>query len=160
MSLTPAKNGKSTLRKICVNIIPVFLILTALALSLSCRPEPTAPQEASVIIIEPQTGATLSTNTVTIKTFVENFELINKVGQNNSQTEGHIIYYKDVTPPLMQGKEALTGPDTYVISAESSHIWQDVPPGQHTFWVQLVNNDNTSLQPPAAVRTIVTIASE
>ncbi len=52
---------------------------------------------------------------------------------------------------------ATTSPGTFEVSAKTSYIWQNVPPGQHTFTVQLVNNDNTPLDPPVTVRANVTL---
>jgi hypothetical protein len=153
--VTPANNSRPNLRKIY--LVAVLFILLVLILFPSCRPEPLSPQEAIVIIMSPLAETTLSTNAVTIKTFVENFTLIDKVGQNNSPGEGHLIYYLDVTPPLKQGEPSLTGEGSYVISTELTLTWQNVPAGQHIFWAQLVNNDNTPLQPPSAVRVPVTL---
>jgi hypothetical protein len=123
----------------------------------ACRPEPLAPQNARVMIIDPPAESTKTTNTMTIKTFVENFDLVDKSGQSNEPGEGHIVYYLDVTPPIEQGVSALTAEGTYAISTDTTYIWDGLKPGTHTFWVQLVNNDNTPLEPPAAVRVYVTV---
>lgn len=131
--------------------ISLILLLTA------CHPEPVMPQDARILIIDPAAESTLATQTLTIKTFVERFSLVNKTGQQNVAGEGHIVYYKDVTPPMEQGKSALSADGTYAISTDTSHTWNNVPPGTHTFWVQLVNNDNTPLEPQAAVRVYVTV---
>jgi len=96
---------------------------------------------------------------VTVETFVENFELVDKVGEANVPGEGHIVYYFDVTPPIKQDEQATTAEGTYAISTELSHTWNDVGVGPHVFWVQLVNNDNTPLEPASAVRVPVTAIS-
>ena len=124
-------------------VVFVFLLLAA------CHPEPVVPQDARILIIDPAAESTRQAGAVTIKTFVERFELTDE--------NGHIVYYMDVTPPMVQGESALTAAGSYAASTEKSHTWDNVPPGEHTFWVQLVNNDNTPLQPPQAVRVYVTV---
>ena len=137
----------------------VFLTLFSLAAALftGCHPEPVIPQDARVLIIDPAAESTVTTSTVTIKTFVERFNLVDKAGQPNSPGEGHLVYYMDAQPPLEQGNSALTPEGTYAVTTETSRTWLNVPPGTHTFWVQLVNNDDTPLEPPAAVRVYVTV---
>ena len=132
----------------------VLLLLMPLT---ACHPEPVVPQDARVLIIDPAAESTLTTNAVTIKTFVERFSLVNRTGEQNVAGEGHIVYCMDSTPPLEQGKSAISENVTYAISSETSYTWNNVQPGVHTFWVQLVNNDNTPLEPPAAVRVYVTV---
>jgi len=134
-----------------------MLLLSVLLLSTACNPEPVAPQDPTVLIIDPAAESTISSDTVTIRAFVERFDLVDKIGQPNSPGEGHVLYYMDVTPPMQQGESALSADGTYAISMDTSHTWNNVQPGTHTFWVQLVNNDNTPLEPPAAVRVYVTV---
>jgi hypothetical protein len=125
----------------------------------SCRPEPVAPDDARVIILQPSADSAISSNSVTVRTYVEYFNLVDKSGQANKPGEGHIIFYLDVAPPTVSGQSAITYGGTYIISAKKSFTWENVLPGQHSFWVQLVNNDNTVLEPPAAVRVPLTIIS-
>ncbi len=135
----------------------ILLVIVPLS---SCRPEPVAPDDARVIVIQPSADAVLSSGPVTVRTFVEYFKLVDKTGQSNQPGEGHLIFYKDVTPALSKGKSALTADGTYMITVEKSYTWENVLPGQHSFWVQLVNNDNTVLEPPVAVRIPVTVVSQ
>ena len=130
------------------------LILPSLV---SCRPEPVAPEEARVLILEPSADSTINYANVSVKTYVEIFNLVDKIGQANVPGEGHIVFYLDVTPPLNKGESALTGAGTYFVTRDTVHVWEKVPAGAHTFWVQLVNNDNTPLEPPAAVYVPVTV---
>jgi hypothetical protein len=71
-----------------------------------------------------------------------------KIGKPAAPGEGHFIYYYDVTPPTDPGKPALTEKGTYAITADSIASWLGVLPGEYKVWVQLVNNDNTPLEPP------------
>lgn len=139
------------------NYLLLISIILLTPVTVSCHPEPLAPQEARVLIINPAAESILETNAVEVRAFIENFTIVNKVGQNNTPAMGHIIYYKDATPPMVQGKEALTAQGTYMISTGLSYTWTNVQAGKHIFWVQLVNNDNTPLEPPAAVNVPITI---
>jgi hypothetical protein len=123
----------------------------------ACRPEPVASGEGQIIILNPSAGETISSSAVTVNVFVENIKLADKSGQPNQPGEGHIIYYLDVTPPLGKGQSALTIEGSYALSNSKTHTWENVTAGPHNFWVQLVNNDNTPLEPPAAVRVPVTV---
>ena len=73
------------------------------------------------------------------------------------QGEGHIIYYLDVDAPTAPGSPALTAPGTYVISAATSYQWADVPDAVHTLSVELVNNDNTPLNPPVTAKVSISV---
>jgi hypothetical protein len=141
--------------------VPIILSLLFISLILlsftACHPEPVFPQDARVLIIDPPAESTLDTNSVTIRMFVERFNLVDKTGQQNSPGEGHIVYYMDVTPPMEGGESALSAEGTYTVSTDTSHTWSNIQPGMHAFWVQLVNNDNSPLDPQAAVRVYVTV---
>jgi hypothetical protein len=144
-------------RRILQKLFALSFISLIILLSAACHPEPVVPQDASVLIIDPAAESVTTANSITIKTFIERLNVVEKTGQQNKPGEGHIIYYMDVTPPMEQGKSALSDEGTYAISTETAHTWNNLKPGTHTFWVQLVNNDNTPLEPPAAVRVYVTV---
>ena len=140
-----------------VRIFSVLSLLLLLALAITaCHPEPVVPQEARIYILNPAAESATTRNSITIQTFVDRFNLVDKAGQTKEPGEGHIIYYRDVTPPLEPGKSALTADGTYAVSIERSYTWSSLEPGTHTFWVQLVNNDNTPIEPQAAVRVYIT----
>ena len=139
----------------------VLLLLTVIVLAAStlagCRPEPVAPDDPTILILDPPANAHLSGGEVTVRTFVSYLTLSNAIGQPAKPGEGHIVYYMDVTPPVVRGESALTDPGTYVATTDKVHVWDNVPAGDHVFWVQLVSNNNTPLEPPAAVRVPVTM---
>ncbi len=83
-----------------------------------------------------------------VKITVSKFTIVNKLGQPNVPGEGHVIYYLDVTPPITPGKAAVTAPNTYSETADTSYTWPNLAAGSHTLSVQLVNNDGTPLNPP------------
>ena len=80
---------------------------------------------------------------------VSGFKLVDKVGQPVTPGEGHIIYYVDVDPSTTPGTSAVTTGGSYVTSADTAIVWANLPKGAHKVAVQLVNNDNTPLTPPA-----------
>ncbi len=129
----------------------------AATMVVACRPEPVAPDDATILILDPPANARLSGSEVTIRTFVNYVTLVDKIGQPAAPGEGHIVYYMDVTPPVVKGETGLTDPGTYFATTEKIHIWTNVPAGDHVFWVQLVSNNNTPLEPPAAVRVPITM---
>ena len=143
--------------KTALKVIPLVILGLILPAFVSCRPEPVSPQEGRILILEPAADSRVSSPNITVRTYVEFFSLVDKIGQANLPGEGHIIYYMDVTPPLKKGESALTTEGTYFITKDKSHTWENVPAGAHTFWVQLVNNDNTPLEPASAVRSPVTV---
>jgi hypothetical protein len=136
--------------------VPAMLLIVSLVFS-ACHPEPVFPQDSRLLIINPSAESVLTTGDVTIRAFVERFDIVDKIGRQNSPEEGHLVYYMDVTPPMEHGKSALSTEGTYAVSTETSYTWKNVEPGEHVFWVQLVNNDNTPLEPQAAVRVYATV---
>jgi len=136
------------------------LLLLSPAIFGACHPAPSSPQDARILIIDPASGAEVPAGDVAVQVFVERFELVDMGDSDNVVGQGHIVYYMDVKPPLDQGETALTAEGTYATSIETSHTWSKVAPGEHTFWAQLVNNDDTPLVPPAAVRVDVDAAAQ
>ena len=141
--------------RISTSILTILLIFTGVLSA--CHPEPVYPQDSRVLIINPAMDSTLDSGDIAVKAFVEQFDIVDKIGQKNSAGEGHLVYYMDVTPPMKQGERALSAEGTYAISTETSYTWKSVEAGKHVFWVQLVNNDNTPIEPQAAVRINVAV---
>lgn len=136
----------------------LLLLILVLPLLLSCRQTaPLAPEEPVVTLLSPSNGEILKSGDVRVRIYPQNFNMVPASGQPNKANEGHAIYYLDVSAPLKAGSPAITAAGTCAVSAEASHIWQNIPPGEHTFIVQLVNNDDTPLLAPTAVRAMVTI---
>ena len=112
---------------------------------------------AVFITSPPFDGGVLSGN-VTITVQVTHFVLGGGGGTNRSGS-GRLIYYRDVVPPVVQGQPALTVPGSYAISSSDVYTWSGVQPGTHTFSVQLVNPDDSPLDPPAIDAIDVTAVS-
>ena len=144
-----------------VSLIP-FLIVVVLALAIGvlpgcaaitgAGPVPDASAPSVEIVIpgeECLLGGLHGEGQVLVAVDVENFVLTGDIGLTNIPGEGHIHYYLDASPPLEPGRAAVTGPGTYAESDETAYYWPKPENGVHTFSVELVNNDHTSLDPPA-----------
>ena len=103
--------------------------------------------EPQVLILAPDFDGGILAGNVTIVVQVTRFTLTPPGGPKAPGT-GHLIYYRDVVPPVAPGQPAVTAPGTSVASLSDTLTWEDVTPGTHTFAVQLVQADNTPLRPP------------
>ncbi len=136
----------------------LLLLLPVLTLLPSCRTAtPIAPEEPIVVLISPNNGEVRDAGDVEVRIYVQNFDIVPNTGQDNKAGEGHAIAYLDASAPLKLRTPATTAPGTYAATAETSYTWPYVSPGQHTFTVQLANNDNTPLDQPVTVRANVTV---
>ncbi len=101
-----------------------------------------------ISITAPANNATVPVGPVMIQTKVNNFTLSDQPGIN----QGKVIYYIDSEIPRELGKPATAS--NSVTSTADSNTWQ-MPPGTHTFGVQLVNSDLTPLNPPVYAAIVV-----
>ena len=138
----------------------LLLLILLLPMLLSCRAEPLAPEEPVVVLLSPSDRSTLAGGDIEVRIYLRNFNMAQNTGQPNKASEGHAIYYLDVAAPLKPGDPATTAPGTFVATADTSYIWPNISAGPHTFTVQLVNNDDTPLVAPVAVRANVNVTSK
>jgi hypothetical protein len=128
--------------------------------SMSAQASPPVPGN----IVEPLPSPSTTSVTyyeATVTASVYNFKLNDdNIGKANVPGEGHYIYYLDAAPPTTQGQPAFTAPGSYRISASHAVSWNNVPVGEHTLAVQLVNNDNTPLEPAVIMETTLTMPAE
>jgi hypothetical protein len=131
-------------------------------------PVPTAPEIRNISVLPslpnpsftPETPQPVGPLEVQVACTIHNFKMNDdSIGQQNVSGEGHLIYYFDVQPPTAPGQPALTEAGTYKISTDDFHVWSGVTPGRHMFSIQIVNNDNTPLNPPVFSQIIVTLPS-
>ena len=115
---------------------------------------------ASVYITYPDFDGGVDAGNVTVTVQVRNFSLVNGVGRPVTPGEGHIIYFKDVTPRTEPGLPAKTRPGTFQISYQTSCTWYNVTQDTHTFSVELVNNDDTPLVPAVIDAVDVTAVAQ
>jgi hypothetical protein len=95
---------------------------------------------------------------INVSVEVDNFRINgDAIGEAAVPGEGHLIYYLDEEPPTRQGEEALTSSGTYAITDRSVFTWAGCAVGEHTLWVQLVNNDNTPLASPVIGKATLTV---
>jgi hypothetical protein len=127
-------------------------LIQSLSVQMLCRPGFYPPDMPGM----PQ-GASACAE-INISTDIRNFKVFSdKIGQSAMPGEGHFIYYFNVSPPTTPGKPALTEEGTYAITADSIASWLSVLPGEYKVWVQLVNNDNTPLEPPVIAGGTITV---
>jgi len=139
--------------------LTVFLLLVLLLpATFSCRePVPLAPLEPVVTLLTPNDGAFVTGGDIGVRIFLENFTMLSQSGMPNKANEGHVVYYLDAGPLVVNGAVAESPGGMSETSYETSYTWTNVAPGPHTFSVQLVNNDGSPFLPPIAVRANVTV---
>ncbi|XUX00696.1 MAG: InlB B-repeat-containing protein [Dehalogenimonas sp.] len=104
----------------------------------------------------PITGTSFDLGSVTLSASIGNLKLT--TGEHsNVPGEGRVIYYLDVSIPIVQGVSALTAPGTYAEGTSESFTWINLAPGPHTLGIQLVQNDGTPFNPPIVAVTTVNI---
>jgi outer membrane protein assembly factor BamB len=113
-----------------------------------------APQ---VGIATPAANATVEGSTVVVTAWVKNFDLADNLGQAKVAGQGHLHYFMDVQAPTTPGQPAVTTPGTYVPTPYAYTVWRNVSTGIHTFSVELVNNDHTTLNPPVVDSVTVNV---
>jgi hypothetical protein len=113
----------------------------------------------SVYITSPEFDGGIDAGNVTVNVLVRNFSLVPDPGRTPASGAGHIICFMDVTPRTEPGVPARTLPGTYQVTDRTSCTWYNVSPGTHTFSVELVNDDNTPLEPPVIDAVDVTAAA-
>jgi hypothetical protein len=114
---------------------------------------------ATVQITEPAKGSTVEAGDVKVTVDPQNFNIVDKLGQDPVAGEGHVHFYFDVEEiPTTPGQPAVTADaSTYHAAATTTYTWPDVEAGEHTFGVQLVNNNHTPLEPPVTAEVTVTV---
>jgi plastocyanin len=138
------------------SIIGLALALLLLApLIASCR----AAASPAVNIIAPAEGGIIASSNVTVTIAVDNFGLTDNLTTTGGQREGHVIYYLDVTPPVHQGRTAMTQRGSYTAATATTCTWQDVRPGTHVLGVQLVTGGDEPLIVPEVVTVTVEVVT-
>lgn len=131
---------------------------TATAAPAAPTERPAAGGAPSVAIVEPADGAVVPAGDVAVTVQVSNFDIVDQLSAPPVPGEGHVHFYIDVAElPTAPGQPAVSAQGTYHASATTTYTWPDVAPGEHTFAVQLVNNDHTPLDPPVVAEVTVTV---
>jgi plastocyanin len=147
----------SNMHRLVGKLLPI-LVLAALVLPV-CTAQMTSGGMPQITITEPKEGAQVPAGNVTVRVDVQNFTLIDKLGEASVAGEGHIHYYIDAAVPKTPNKPAVTATGTYFPTANTSLIWMNVTPGDHNLSAQLVNNDHTPLIPLVYATVNITATS-
>jgi plastocyanin len=119
----------------------------------------TPSAEPKITITSPTSPVPVPGN-VTVSIEVENFNIVDKQGQTNVAGQGHIHYFMDINPPTTPGQPAIPDSGSWAHVASASYTFTNVPGGQHTFSVELVNNDHTPLNPPVIASVNILVMTE
>ncbi|MEN6342168.1 MAG: DUF4399 domain-containing protein [Methanospirillum sp.] len=114
----------------------------------------------TIMIVSPQDGTTVPAGNVTVTAMVGNFTIVDKQGQASVPGQGHVHFYMDVSPiPSTAGQPAIpTDPNAvWAHVSGTTYTFTNVTPGQHTFTVQLANNDHTPVIPIVTDSVTVTV---
>ncbi|MDD1673687.1 MAG: hypothetical protein LUP99_04685 [Methanomicrobiales archaeon] len=79
-----------------------------------------SPGSPEVFIISPAFDAGIPVGTVTIVVEVYNFHLVNPDGRKNMPGTGHLVYHRDVVPPVELGKPAFTVLGSYASTSNTA----------------------------------------
>lgn len=112
--------------------------------------------EPLITIMEPKDGAEVAAGDIIVLVQVQNFSLVNKLGEPNVAGEGHIHYFIDVAAPTAEGIPAITAPGTYAPTPNTTFTWTNVTAGIHNLSVELVNNEHTPLVPAVVAMVNIT----
>jgi hypothetical protein len=112
----------------------------------------------SVEITYPTTKSKVVAPNVLVALTVRSFRIVDRIGRAPKKDEGHVVFYLDVnTMPTKAHRSALTEDGKSHRMAGTSYQWKRVKPGRHVLGVQLVNNDDTPLDPPATDTLAITV---
>ncbi|MEN6340969.1 MAG: PQQ-binding-like beta-propeller repeat protein [Methanospirillum sp.] len=116
---------------------------------------------ATVMITSPMAGSFETAGNVTVTAMVSgNFTVVDKQGEANVAGEGHVHFYMDLDQvPSTPGQPAIPTNTSiqWAHVSGTTYTFTNVTPGDHTFAVQLVNNDHTPLIPIETDNVTVTV---
>jgi hypothetical protein len=121
-------------------------------------PTPTAGTGPGLTITSPADGAVLPAGNITVSVQVSNFKLVEEYGKY-IPGEGRLYYYLDLPAKAVPGAPA-TRPGFFVPTTDTSYTWPNVPPGTHTFTVELVTTDHTPLPHPVMKTVTVKVVGQ
>ena len=110
-----------------------------------------------IVIATPLQGASLPAGNITVTVQTSNFNIVDKQGQPPVANEGHVHFYLDVPPPTTPGQPAVPTSGVWAHVSGTTYTFPGVVAGQHTIYVQLVNNDHTPVIPLATSSITITV---
>jgi outer membrane protein assembly factor BamB len=110
-------------------------------------------------ITSPSDGNKLAAGNLTVVAETNNFNIVDKQGQANVAGQGHLYFYMDVDAPTVQGQPATSTSGQSAPVSANNYTFNNVATGTHTISIELVNNDNTPLNPPVVQKITVALDS-
>lgn len=146
-------------------VILILIMLCTIFAGCTSNPAQTAapgPSQApgtmpGLSITAPADGAVLQAGDITVSVQVSNFRLVPQYGEY-VPGEGHLHYYMDLPANAAHGSSA-PPPGSFVPSTETTYTWGNVPPGTHTFTVELASTDHTPQIPPVSRSVTVKVTA-
>jgi hypothetical protein len=128
-------------------VIPLLIALCTIFAGCTSNPPQTAapaPSQTSgtmpgLTITAPADGAVLQAGNITVSVQVSNFGLVPEYWEY-IPGKGHLHYYLDLPTNAVASQ-----PGFFVPTTDTSYTWPNVPPGIHTFTVELASTDHTPL---------------
>jgi len=117
-------------------------------------PSPASGAKPDLTITAPADGAVLPVGDITVSVQVSNFRLVPEYGEY-IPGEGHLHYYMDLPANAVASQ-----PGFFVPTTDTSYTWPNVPPGTHTFTVELASTDHTPLPQPVSRTVTVKVVSK
>jgi hypothetical protein len=105
-------------------------------------------------ILQPKNGTNITGSDVKILIYTTNFSIVDNTGQPAVTGKGHVNYYLDYNAPTDRKKPAVPSNGTIWKSiANTTYTFHNVTKGSHFISIELVNNDNTPLDPPVIAKS-------
>ncbi len=135
-----------------IRMATIFLLLSLILALSACGQSSSLPEIN--IKIQP---TDLSAGDVTIRADVSNFELLKEGEDPTLIKKGYIIYYMDAPVKTYYQHLPIGRAGTYAISYNTTHVWKDVTPGEHTFSAQLLDYSKSPLPKPIFTKITVMV---
>lgn len=135
-------------------VSPTITAMPSATVSPTATASPAATASPSVTPSPSATAAAVGSD-IMVSVQVANFNVVNKLGQAAVPGEGHLHFFLDAVPPILQGTPAISAPGTYVAIPATSYTWPNVKPGLHIISAELANNDHTPLATPSVASVMI-----
>jgi hypothetical protein len=123
------------------NPVPFIMTGMGILLLIGCL----GASQPALHITSPAYGETITTDTIPVT--VETKNLTHNSTANLDPRQGHLHFYIDRAPPIVEGEPAITQPGTYASTSDTTYIWKNVTAGRHILGVELVKADDTPYNP-------------
>jgi hypothetical protein len=97
---------------------------------------------------------------ITVSVELNNFTIEPQQPKTNEDGKGHLHYFLDVDASTIRHYPVDAPAGTWTSSTATSYTWHNVGKGNHTISVELVNNDDSPLEPPVVSTIQVNVVPE